>query len=462
MTPVPHILHVDMDAFYASVEVHDDPSLAGQPLIVGGTGRRGVVASCSYEARAYGIRSAMPAARARQLCPHAVFLPGRYDRYAEASRQLHDIFERFTPIVEPIALDEAFLDVGGTIRLFGSAPLIGAKIRGLVTAELGLSCSVGVAAVKFLAKLASEAAKPSAALGGAQPGRGVFVIEPGEELSFLHPLPIEALWGVGPATAARLRRLGVATVGELAALPPAAVEVAVGRAVGRHLYALAQGRDERPVQPNRTVKSIGHEETYATDRYLVDELHREVVRMADAVSSRLRVAGVAGRTVTLKLRYGDFSTITRARSFAAPVDTGLEIAAAASSLLDAVDLTGGIRLLGVTMSNLSPSVEVVPALQQLVLDLDGPIPAIAGSTQSSPGPRGLLVDQDQRRSRWAAATGALDAVRGRFGAAAAGPAVLLDNGGLRVKRQGDTQWGPASRSGPTASVDEAAADTSPE
>ncbi|MDP9389105.1 MAG: DNA polymerase IV, partial [Actinomycetota bacterium] len=206
-----------MDAFYAAVEVRRDPTLAGRPVIVGGTGERGVVASCSYEARAYGVASAMPTAQARRLCPHAVFVHGEMARYVEYSRRIHEVFASFTPLVEGIALDEAFLDVAGARRLFGPAPEVARAVRARIADELGLGCSVGVAATKLVAKLASERAKPRATPRGPRPGTGVVVVRPGDEVAFLHPLPVSALWGVGPATEERLRRRGVATVGDLAA-----------------------------------------------------------------------------------------------------------------------------------------------------------------------------------------------------------------------------------------------------
>jgi DNA polymerase-4 len=404
------ILHVDMDAFYASVEVLEDPSLAGKPLVVGGSGRRGVVAAASYEARVYGVRSAMPSAQARRLCPHAVFVPGRYDRYTGYSERIHEIFESYTPLVEGIALDEAFLDVTGARRLFGAGENVAQQIRQRVRDDVGLSASVGVAASKFVAKLASEAAKPTALPAGITPGRGVVVVPPGEELAFLHPMEVNALWGVGPATWTRLRRLGVTTIGDLARVPVQTLEAAVGRSHGRHLHELAWGRDPRPVEADREIKSVSHEETYAFDLDDPDRLHHEVVRMADAVAARLRAAGLAGRTVTLKVRYGDFRTITRSQTVPTPIDDGFAIAGLGSALLDQVEPGEGVRLLGVSISNL-----VHGEARQLSLMLDG---------------------NGDRPTR------ALDEVRARFGENALGPAVLLDGNTLRVKRRGDTQWGP--------------------
>jgi len=335
-----------MDAFYAAVEILEDPSLAGKPVIVGGTGNRGVVAACSYEARIYGVHSAMPSVRARRLCPDAIFRAGRFDRYGEYSRRLHEILLSFTPLVEGIALDEAFLDVSGARRLLGPAEGLAAEIRRRIADELRLTASVGAGTSKLVAKLASEAAKPRVANGRVEPGPGVRVVAPGDELAFLHPHPVQALWGVGPATLKRLQRFGVRTVGDLAALPEATVVHALGEAQGHHLYALAWARDDRPVEPDRATKSIGHEETYAHDHYERDLLQREAVRMAESVGARLRELGQAGRTVTLKVRFADFQTITRSRTVPEPVDTGTAIAAVAGELLDQVDLSSGVRLLG--------------------------------------------------------------------------------------------------------------------
>jgi DNA polymerase-4 len=414
-----------MDAFFAAVEVLADPSLAGKPVIVGGSGSRGVVASCSYEARSYGVRSAMPSVRARRLCPHAVFVAGRYELYQEHSRRLHEVLTSFTPLVEGISLDEAFLDVRGARRLLGRGPEIGAAIRARVLAETGLWCSVGVAASKFLAKLASEAAKPRAGPPGAGPvpGLGVKVVEPGKELAFLHPLPVEALWGVGPATRRRLDRFGIRTVGDLAAMPEATLVGALGEAHGRHLHALAWARDDRAVEPDRAVKSVGHEETYATDHHSLAALHDEALRLADGVAGRLRAAGTAGRTVTLKVRFADFRTITRSRTVPTPVDSGPAVARVAHELLAGVDPSPGVRLLGVSVSNLVPR-----AAEQLRLDDVG---GGAGTEGAEP-----------------AVARVVDEVRRRFGDRAVGPAALLrGTDGLAVKRRGDQQWGPAAPPG---------------
>jgi DNA polymerase-4 len=407
-----------MDAFFVAVELLDDPGLRGRPVVVGGSGRRGVVAAASYEARAYGIHSAMPSMRARRLCPHALFLPGRYARYAEVSEQVFEVFRSFTPLVEGISLDEAFLDVTGAQRLFGPAPEIGHRIRAAV-AGLGLTCSVGVAAVKFVAKLASEAAKPKASATGPVPGAGVYVVEAGRELAFLHPLPVRALWGVGPRTFERLQRFGVTTIGDLAGLPRPSLVSAVGEAAGAHLHDLAHGVDPRPVVPEQKPKSIGHEETFAADHHSHDTLQRELVRLGDSVAGRLRKAGVTGRTVSIKVRFHDFRTITRSITVDPPVDAGHDIVRAAAALLAKVDPSPGVRLLGIHVSNL---VEGAP--RQLSLSLD-----------------------DGAEGSWDGATGAIDDIRRRFGDAAIVPARLAGPGGITVKRRGDQQWGPGRDAG---------------
>lgn len=419
------ILHVDMDSFYASVEVLLDPTLRGKPVIVGGSGDRGVVASCNYEARSYGVHSAMPSMRARRLCPHAVFVHGRYDTYGEYSKRFHEIFRSFTPLVEGISLDEAFLDVSGGRRLFGDGAEIGRAIRRRIGEELGLRCAVGVGRSKFIAKLASKAAKPRPGKPGQPPtpGVGVLVVAPDEELAFLHPLPVGALWGVGPATQKKLERFGIATVADLAKLPVDTLVGALGKAQGRHLHELAWARDDRPVVPESKPKSIGHEETYATDLHDHEALGREAVRMADAVAHRARRAGMEGRTVTVKVRFHDFHTITRSHTLPAPTATATVLATVAKDLLAGVDPAAGVRLFGVSLSNLIEATD-----EQLTLDT-----AVADHTG------------------WDEASRAVDAIRQRFGDAAVGPAALVegDGAGLRLKREGDTQWGPRGARGKT-------------
>ena len=406
------ILHVDMDAFFVSVELLRHPELRGQPVIVGGSGERGVVAAASYEARHYGIHSAMPSTRARRLCPHAVFLDGDHAHYGNVSARVMTIFRSFTPLVEPISLDEAFLDVTGARRVHGEPVAIAAAIRTQVEAEEGLTCSVGVASNKFLAKLASEAAKPRASRTGPVPGLGVKVVEPGHELAFLHPLPVQALWGVGPKTLEKLRSRGIQKVGDLADLAEEAVVALLGDANGRHLHRLSRGIDDRAVEPELQPKSIGHEETFARDHHQLDTLRREAVRMADAVAQRLRTHGMAGRTVSVKVRFHDFRTITRSVTLTAAVDTGPAIARAAKELLDQVDPSSGVRLLGVTVSNLSEE-----------------------------GARQLTLD-DVVHPGWDDASRAVDDIRRRYGDDAIVPASLRGPDGIRVKRKGDQQWGP--------------------
>jgi DNA polymerase IV len=409
------ILHVDMDAFYVSVELLRRPELRGRPVVVGGSGSRGVVAAASYEARAYGVFSAMPSARARRLCPHAVFLPGDHAHYGAVSERVMDVFRSFTPLVEPISLDEAFLDVTGARRSQGDGATVAHRIRQEVLAREGLTCSVGVAASKMLAKLASEAAKPRASTDGPIAGEGVHVIAPGTELSFLRPLPARALWGVGPATLDRLERLGVRTVGDIADLPEDTLVAALGSAHGRHLGQLARGIDPRPVDPDQQLKSVGHEETFAHDHHDHEMLSREAVRMSDAVAWRLRRSGLAGRTVTLKVRFADFQTITRSSTLPTTVDHGPTVARAALALLAGVDPTPGVRLLGVSVSGL-----VAGAAQQLSFeDLGGP--------------------------SWHEASGAVDAIRERFGDRAIGPASAVGERDLQVPRPGEQQWGPNDR-----------------
>ena len=304
------VLHVDMDAFFVAVELLRRPELVGRPVVVGGEGPRGVVAAASYEARAYGVGSAMASLRARRMCPELVFLPPDHATYSEVSGRVRAVFDSYTDLVEPLALDEAFLDVTAGIGRTGSGEALGHSIRQRISSELSLDCSVGVAPNKFLAKLASVEAKPRPARGGPRPGAGVVVVAPGNEIEFLHPRGVEELWGVGPATLDRLRALGVTTVGDLAVIPVPVMVSTLGTAQGRQLHDLAWGRDERPVEADRRVRSIGHEETFAEDVHDRVELASLLARMAERASARVRAAGLAARTVHLKVRYDDFTTVT--------------------------------------------------------------------------------------------------------------------------------------------------------
>jgi DNA polymerase-4 len=415
-TGEPTVIHVDMDAFFVAVELLDRPELRGRPVVVGGDGPRGVVAAASYEARAYGVHSALSSVQARRRCPHAVFLPGRHARYAEVSTQVMAIFRDVTPLVEPLSLDEAFLDVAGARRRLGPAARIAAHLRERVLDEVGLTCSAGVATTKFVAKLASQAAKPTAAASGPVPGAGVVVVEGADTLAFLRPHPVQALWGVGPATLARLERLGVATVGDLADLDPEVVVAALGRAQGRHLHELANGRDPRAVEPDRRPKSVGHEETFARDLHRRSELSRELTGLCDAVAARLRRHRLAGRTVTVKVRFGDFHTVTRSVTVGEALDEAPAVRHAAAGLLDGIDPSPGVRLLGVSVSGLGPG-----------------------------GVRQLTLDDVDGSQGWSEASRTIDQIRARFGADAIGPAALTRPDGLAVKGHHAQQWGPTSR-----------------
>ena len=421
------ILHVDMDAFFVSVELIDRPELRGTPVVVGGTGPRGVVAAASYEARAFGVHSAQPSAVARRLCPQATFLDGRHARYREVSGRVMEIFGEVTPLVEPLSLDEAFLDVGGRIRGFGPAPDIAAWIRAEVLGREGLECTVGIAPNKFLAKLASGLAKPRATPTGPVPGAGVLVVDPDAIGDFLRPLPAEAMWGVGPVTLSNLQRLGVATIGDIARLDEASLISALGRSSGAHLHQLSRGLDDRPVLVDVGAKSISHEETFPTDISDRVTLRTELVRMADAVAYRLRVAGLQARTVSIKVRFAGFQTITRSITPPGPTDDGMVVLALASQLLATVDVSGGVRLLGVATSNL-----VEHASEQLILDL------ATNDSQPSPG-----LDVEARGE----INGAVDRIRDRFGRASIGPARLATvSADLGVFEEGQQQWGPTGGS----------------
>jgi DNA polymerase-4 len=341
------ILHVDMDAFFVEVERRRDPSLIGKPVAVGGIGNRGVVASASYEARRHGVRSAQPTATALKLCRDLVVVPPSHGRYGEVSAEVFEVFRGFTPHVEGLSLDEAFLDVSGLRRHFGSPVDVAMAVRAEIRSRIGLPASVGIASSKFIAKLASEAAKPD----------GYRHIPSKTELDFLHALPVEALWGVGPATLAGLQRLGVVTVGDLADLPEPAVLSGLGQANGRHLLELARGIDLRPVIPDIEAKSISVEETYDRDLEGRETIEAALLAHSQRLSGRLRRSGLAARTVTLKVRYEDFSTVTRSVTLGGPLHSPRDLYNTARDLLGAVDLARPVRLLGLGGSGLEESNE---------------------------------------------------------------------------------------------------------
>ena len=400
------ILHVDMDAFFASVELLRHPELRDRPVVVGGGGDRGVVAAASYRARSYGVRSAMATARARRLCPDLVVVAPDHRHYVAVSSRIMDCCAEFTPLVEPLSLDEAFLDVTGSGGLFGSDEALAGELRRRLHEREGLWSSVGVASCKLVAKLASESAKPvPGPPGSAAPvdgSGGVRVVDPADELRFLQDRPVGDLWGVGPVTGARLRSLGVATVAELAGFPVEALVSHLGPSVGRQLHELANGRDERPVVVDVEARSISQEETFAHDRTDAADLRPDLLRMAEQVTRRARRRGVEGRTVHLKLRWSDLGTTTRSRTLGEPTADGLVVASVASELLAQLPVDRGVRLLGVGLSGLGPPADAT----QLRLSLEG-------------HELGTNVTSSNR----AAALRAADEVRERFGETAIGPVV---------------------------------------
>jgi DNA polymerase-4 len=385
-----HILHVDMDAFYASVEIRDQPELRGRPVIVGGTGGRGVVLSASYQARAFGVRSAMPVQRAQRLCPRAVFVPPRHREYAATSKEVMAIFGAVTPEVEPLALDEAFLNVSGALRRLGSPAGIARHIRAEVARQQGITCSVGIAPTKFVAKIASARCKPD----------GLLVVPTVGVLDFLHPLPVAALWGVGERTGEALARLGLHTVADIAHAPEAALQRELGVAHGSHLAALAWGRDERRVTPHVAEKSIGAEETFSIDVDDPERIRRELLKLSGRTAHSLRASGCAARTVSVKLRLASFKTMTRARTLAYPTDVAHEIYATACSLYESAGLDRGarLRLVGVRVSGL--------------------VPASSANAQ---------LTFDDRPVGWREAEQAVDKIARRFGSSAVRPAALVDD-----------------------------------
>jgi len=378
------ILHVDMDAFYASVEQRDRPELRGRPVIVGADpSGRGVVSAASYEARRFGVHSAMPIGRAARLCPDGAFLPVDMDKYAAVSREVMAILAAFTPLLEPVSIDEAFLDVTGTEGLHGNGPAVARTIKARIAASLRLTASVGVAGNKFVAKVASDLRKPD----------GLVVVAPGTEADFLAPLPVSRLWGVGRVTGEGLEAMGLQTIGQLAAVPAEFLEARFGSS-GRGLRDLALGRDDRPVEPFAPPKSMGAEETFGRDHRDAERLAATLREQAERVARELRAGGFAGRCVTLKLRFADFSTLTR-RHTDDPTQDGLAIYRRARALLDRIPLRQPVRLIGLSVSSLGP--------------------AAAGQLS-------LLAPDAERRERLARA---MDRVTARFGEESLRPASVL-------------------------------------
>lgn len=382
------ILHVDMDAFFASVSELEYPEYQGKPLVVG-AGARGVVLSANYLARKFGIRAAMPVARAQRMAPTAIFIPPDHERYSEVSRRVMEIFFEFTPHVEPLSLDEAFLDVSGSRRLFGEGREIASLIRERVRSQERITCSVGIASTKFIAKLASGRCKPD----------GMLEILDDRVLTFLHPLPVSELWGVGPKTNEELQRLGLRTVGEIAQTPLATLKRALGEGVGETLYELAWGRDFREVVTDAPEKSISAAETFAYDLEDREEILRELLRLSDRATHRMRARELRARTIGLKVRFSDFTNLTKSKTLALPINGMHEVFEVARDLFLSLKLEGSrIRLLGVSLENL---VSEAGAVEQLALG--------------------------ERESGWREAQAAIDRAIDRFGKGSVQPARLVDD-----------------------------------
>lgn len=379
------ILHVDMDAFFASVTERDHPELKGKAVVIG-AGVRGVVTSANYEARKFGIKAAMPVGRAQRLAPHAIFIPPDHRRYSEVSEHIMEIFHSFTPLVEPISLDEAFLDVTKAKRLLGDGRAIATAIRAKVEEQEGITCSVGIASSKFIAKLASQRCKPN----------GMLEIPDDRVLTFLHPLPVSALWGVGPKTNEALERLGLHTVGDIAQTPEQTLIRALGQAAGQSLYELAWGRDDRDVIPEEPDKSISAAETFDRDIDDPEIIAKEILRMCERASSRMRQRSLFAKTITLKIRFADFTTINRSKTLPLPIDTTHEIYEIAKGLYEALAIgRARIRLVGVSLDNLHTD-----SHEQLVLGA--------------------------RESSWRELQEGIDAAKARFGSDSVRPGRLID------------------------------------
>jgi DNA polymerase IV len=409
------IVHLDLDAFFASVEQLDDPRLRGRPVIVGGTGRRGVVCAASYEARRFGVHSAMPTGRARRLCPDGVYLPPRFERYGALSDRVFGIYRRYTPLVEPLSLDEAFLDVTASRALHGAGRDIARAIKAAVRGECGLAVSAGIAEVKLAAKIATDLGKPD----------GLVEVPAGGVAAFLAPLPVGRLWGVGQVTEAALRKIGVATIGDLARMPESALGAALGASHARGLRALALGDDPREVIPDEAAKSVGAEDTFGEDLLGRAALERELLSQAGRVARRLRAAGLAGHVVTLKVKYADFELVTRRVTLPNPTDDDRALYEAARAQLERVDLARPVRLTGVSVSGFAGLEEQ----EQLGLFAAGVVPR---------------PPEEDRRRRLNAA---LDALADRFGEGAvtradlAGPGRALRRGGDPPPEEGEGEGG---------------------
>jgi DNA polymerase-4 len=411
MGPHPRvILHVDMDAFYAAVEIRENPSLGGVPLIIGPKGRRGVVATCSYEARVFGVRSAMPSLTAMRLCPRAVWLRPRMGLYAAVSRRIRRLFDDFTPVVEPVSIDEAFLDLTGVAGGLEEGAAAGRRLKDAIRAREGLTASVGVAPAKFLAKVASDLEKPD----------GLVVLPVERVPERLWPLPVDRLWGVGPKTGARLRGIGLATIGDLVTAAPAALAGVVGEGAAAHLQALARGEDPRPVEPERAARSISEERTYDADLRGDDAIEAALLERADGVARALRREGLETRTVAIKVRTGDYRTVTRAVTLGRPTALAEAIYAAARDLYRRRIRLGrqGVRLLGVSAGNL----------------------ADAGAGQA-----GLFPDATAERA--ARAARATDQLTGKYGDAVITRARLLRPPGAALSRPARSAAAPPSTTG---------------
>jgi DNA polymerase-4 len=382
-----NILHIDMDAFFALVEVRENPSLAGKQVIVGYDGNRGVVLSATYEARKLGVHSAMPMSRALRLAPNAIVVEPDHEKYSEVSDNVMAIFESITPLVQPLSVDEAFLDISGAQKLLGTPSQIGEVIRARVSDEQGITCSVGVASTMFVAKLATNFAKPD----------GLHVVPADKVIEFLHPLPISALWGVGEKTAEQLSRLGLVNVSDIANTPVKTLARVIGQAAAEHLYELAWGRDPRTVTPNQAEKSIGAERTFESDLDDPEEILAQILDLSNKVAKRLRAASYFSRTITIKVRFADFTSATRSKSLPASTDLATDIYATSKSLFEAMNLQRArIRLVGVRATGLVPT------------------------NESS-----VQLEFSDRDSGWREAEEAIDQVSLKFGNSAVKPARLI-------------------------------------